>query len=99
MIEMRKTWTYGFSKEISVVSIGARLMTSINLFKIKQKRKEIFESLIPANKAVHNRLCKLLKHDNHYGFCYKKESAKGKAEASCDEETIPSDSEEDLIVL
>ncbi|GLT96586.1 hypothetical protein SLE2022_141960 [Rubroshorea leprosula] len=35
MIEMRKTLTYGFSKEISVVSTGARLMTSISLFKIK----------------------------------------------------------------
>ncbi|GLU06561.1 hypothetical protein SLE2022_235860 [Rubroshorea leprosula] len=35
MIEMRKTWTYGFSKEISVVSTGARLLTSIGLFKIK----------------------------------------------------------------
>ncbi|GLU03818.1 hypothetical protein SLE2022_209950 [Rubroshorea leprosula] len=35
MIEMRKTWTYGFSKEISVVSIGARLMTNISLLKIK----------------------------------------------------------------
>ncbi|GLU12665.1 hypothetical protein SLE2022_293280 [Rubroshorea leprosula] len=99
MIEMRKTWTYGFSKEISVVSTSARLMTSITLFKIKQKRKEIFENLVPANKAVHNRLCKLLKHDSHYGFCYKKESTKGKVEAPCDEGTNPSDSEEDLIIL
>ncbi|GLU07210.1 hypothetical protein SLE2022_241750 [Rubroshorea leprosula] len=40
MIEMRKIWTYGFSKEVSVVSIGARLMTRISLFKIKQKRKQ-----------------------------------------------------------
>ncbi|GLT39426.1 hypothetical protein SLA2020_136180 [Shorea laevis] len=38
MIKMRKTWTYGFSKEILVVSTCARLMTSISLFKIRQKR-------------------------------------------------------------
>ncbi|GLT37322.1 hypothetical protein SLA2020_116470 [Shorea laevis] len=99
MIEMRKTWTCRFSKEISVVSTGVRLMTSISLFKIKHKRKEIFENLIPASKAVQNRQCKLLKHNNHSSFCYKKESAKGKAEAPCDEETTPLDSEEDLVIL
>ncbi|GLT83199.1 hypothetical protein SLE2022_015040 [Rubroshorea leprosula] len=99
MIEMRKTWAYGFPKEISVVSTGARLMTSISLFKIKQKRKEIFENLVLTSKVVHNRLCKLLKHDSHCGSCYKRESAKGKVEAPCDEGTTPSDSEEDLIIL
>ncbi|GLT86848.1 hypothetical protein SLE2022_049620 [Rubroshorea leprosula] len=99
MIEMRKTWTYGFSKEISVVFTGARLMTSISLFKIKQKRKEIFENLIPTRKAIYNRLCKMLKHDSHCGFYYKKESTKGKVEALCDDGTTPSDSEEDLIIL
>ncbi|GLU21855.1 hypothetical protein SLE2022_379670 [Rubroshorea leprosula] len=99
MIEMRKRWTYGFSKEISMVSIGARLMTSISLFKIKQKRKEIFENMVPVSKTVYNRLCKLLKHDNYCGFCYKKESAKGKTEAPCDKGTTPSDSEEDLTIF
>ncbi|GLU03923.1 hypothetical protein SLE2022_210940 [Rubroshorea leprosula] len=72
MIKMKKKWTYGFSNEISVVSIGARSMTSISLFKIKQKGKEIFENLVPTSKVVHNRLCMLLKHNNHVHFYYKK---------------------------
>lgn len=39
---------------------------------ILKKRKVIYESLMKSNQETHHEVCKVLKQNMNYGFCYKR---------------------------
>lgn len=50
---------------------------------ILKKRRVIYESLMKSNQETHHEVCKVLKQNMNYGFCYKRLKKKEPTKIIC----------------